>query len=212
MPHFFFQAEDGIRDFCLSRGLGDVYKRQHHNLALRVAEITILSHVGLQPLPAIASVNLFVGSNHLELGKVFTFKDNLHLGDMPILVSVVDKRVPLRLFVKLCKGVLEEAIYLLQEGSLIIARLQGKTETLRFGWIAARQEGWPLIFSRNVKAKRSLEEPLRREVAAQLLSPKERQHQLAVAGAVLAIVLENELTQVKLLEACLLYTSDAADE
>ena len=24
----FFQAEDGIRDFCLSRGLGDVYKRQ----------------------------------------------------------------------------------------------------------------------------------------------------------------------------------------
>ena len=27
---FFFQAEDGIRDFCLSRGLGDVYKRQDH--------------------------------------------------------------------------------------------------------------------------------------------------------------------------------------
>ena len=27
---FFFQAEDGIRDFCLSRGLGDVYKRQPH--------------------------------------------------------------------------------------------------------------------------------------------------------------------------------------
>jgi len=25
---FFLQAEDGIRDFCLSRGLGDVYKRQ----------------------------------------------------------------------------------------------------------------------------------------------------------------------------------------
>src|SRR5678810_1336579 len=29
MQCFFFQAEDGIRDFCLSRGLGDVYKRQH---------------------------------------------------------------------------------------------------------------------------------------------------------------------------------------
>ena len=28
---FFFQAEDGIRDFCLSRGLGDVYKRQDNN-------------------------------------------------------------------------------------------------------------------------------------------------------------------------------------
>ena len=27
-PEVFFQAEDGIRDFCLSRGLGDVYKRQ----------------------------------------------------------------------------------------------------------------------------------------------------------------------------------------
>ncbi len=26
---FFFHAEDGIRDFCLSRVLGDVYKRQH---------------------------------------------------------------------------------------------------------------------------------------------------------------------------------------
>ena len=26
--HFFFQAEDGIRDSVASRGLGDVYKRQ----------------------------------------------------------------------------------------------------------------------------------------------------------------------------------------
>ena len=26
--HFFFQAEDGIRDLVRSRGLGDVYKRQ----------------------------------------------------------------------------------------------------------------------------------------------------------------------------------------
>ena len=28
VPSFFFQAEDGIRDCLLSRGLGDVYKRQ----------------------------------------------------------------------------------------------------------------------------------------------------------------------------------------
>ena len=28
LKNLFFQAEDGIRDFCLSRGLGDVYKRQ----------------------------------------------------------------------------------------------------------------------------------------------------------------------------------------
>src|SRR5678809_567260 len=32
---FFFQAEDGIRDFCLSRGLGDVYKRQQYACPLR---------------------------------------------------------------------------------------------------------------------------------------------------------------------------------
>ena len=29
---FFFQAEDGIRDCLLSRGLGDVYKRQPLNI------------------------------------------------------------------------------------------------------------------------------------------------------------------------------------
>ena len=28
LKHFFFQAEDGIRDAQESRGLGDVYKRQ----------------------------------------------------------------------------------------------------------------------------------------------------------------------------------------
>ena len=31
---YHFQAEDGIRDFCLSRGLGDVYKRQVLNFLL----------------------------------------------------------------------------------------------------------------------------------------------------------------------------------
>ncbi len=28
---FFFQAEDGIRDRSVSRGLGDVYKRQDYS-------------------------------------------------------------------------------------------------------------------------------------------------------------------------------------
>ena len=32
---FFFQAEDGIRDLVRSRGLGDVYKRQHIGLVGR---------------------------------------------------------------------------------------------------------------------------------------------------------------------------------
>ena len=31
---FFFQAEDGIRDLVRSRGLGDVYKRQHDDVAI----------------------------------------------------------------------------------------------------------------------------------------------------------------------------------
>ena len=35
---FFFQAEDGIRDFCLSRGLGDVYKRQLKQMGKLSAE------------------------------------------------------------------------------------------------------------------------------------------------------------------------------
>ena len=33
----FFQAEDGIRDFCLSRGLGDVYKRQGSGMGAEIA-------------------------------------------------------------------------------------------------------------------------------------------------------------------------------
>ena len=36
---FFFQAEDGIRDFCLSRGLGDVYKRQVAAAAVSEASV-----------------------------------------------------------------------------------------------------------------------------------------------------------------------------
>ena len=36
---FFFQAEDGIRDLVRSRGLGDVYKRQHVLSAVRIAAV-----------------------------------------------------------------------------------------------------------------------------------------------------------------------------
>ena len=35
---FFFQAEDGIRDLVRSRGLGDVYKRQEYQEAVRRLE------------------------------------------------------------------------------------------------------------------------------------------------------------------------------
>eukprot|EP00828_Plagiopyla_frontata_P026112 TRINITY_DN33844_c0_g1_i1.p2 TRINITY_DN33844_c0_g1~~TRINITY_DN33844_c0_g1_i1.p2 ORF type:complete len:102 (+),score=18.26 TRINITY_DN33844_c0_g1_i1:4-309(+) len=57
---FFFQAEDGIRDFCLSRGLGDVYKRQgkiYLNYFIsqigkipKFVTITIKTHFNLNPL------------------------------------------------------------------------------------------------------------------------------------------------------------------
>ena len=36
---FLFQAEDGIRDLVRSRGLGDVYKRQHQQGAERGHQI-----------------------------------------------------------------------------------------------------------------------------------------------------------------------------
>ncbi len=39
LDHFFFQAEDGIRDFCLSRGLGDVYERKHSRCAPQSAAV-----------------------------------------------------------------------------------------------------------------------------------------------------------------------------
>ena len=42
---FFFQAEDGIRDFCLSRGLGDVYKRQDEELKEALRKASILDYV-----------------------------------------------------------------------------------------------------------------------------------------------------------------------
>ena len=33
---FFFQAEDGIRGLVRSRGLGDVYKRQHYLIFVNI--------------------------------------------------------------------------------------------------------------------------------------------------------------------------------
>ena len=48
---FFFQAEDGIRDFCLSRGLGDVYKRQVYEV-IRIANKHPRVNI-LQPGPGV---------------------------------------------------------------------------------------------------------------------------------------------------------------
>ena len=38
--HFFFQAEDGIRDRSPSRGLGDVYKRQSNRFVYSVLDVS----------------------------------------------------------------------------------------------------------------------------------------------------------------------------
>ena len=38
---FFFQAEDGIRDCLLSRGLGDVYKRQRFTSPIKRPGISL---------------------------------------------------------------------------------------------------------------------------------------------------------------------------
>ena len=42
ISNLFFQAEDGIRDPLWSRGLGDVYKRQHQNVSMSLKLATFL--------------------------------------------------------------------------------------------------------------------------------------------------------------------------
>ena len=52
---FFFQAEDGIRDLVRSRGLGDVYKRQQHQV-LRTGDFKIV----------LAEQDVFAFQRHLD--------------------------------------------------------------------------------------------------------------------------------------------------
>ena len=44
---FFFQAEDGIRDLVRSRGLGDVYKRQHSNVSDKIIITTMVDWMSM---------------------------------------------------------------------------------------------------------------------------------------------------------------------
>ncbi|GAB5786314.1 hypothetical protein JMUB7526_28750 [Staphylococcus aureus] len=41
--NIFFQAEDGIRDLRMSRGLGDVYKRQAEIMSLSLSTIKLIT-------------------------------------------------------------------------------------------------------------------------------------------------------------------------
>ena len=54
---FFFQAEDGIRDAQESRGLGDVYKRQHHKRYLMNLMLSFTSRLMCAPMNRIANVH-----------------------------------------------------------------------------------------------------------------------------------------------------------
>ncbi len=47
---FFFQAEDGIRDCLLSRGLGDVYKRQDYWGIFQILDDDMPAHAEI-PVP-----------------------------------------------------------------------------------------------------------------------------------------------------------------
>ena len=47
---FFLQAEDGIRDLVRSRGLGDVYKRQHTVFGEVVKGMEVVDRIGEVPV------------------------------------------------------------------------------------------------------------------------------------------------------------------
>ena len=70
MFFFFFQAEDGIRDLVRSRGLGDVYKRQHGGYADvpgEVSEQVFRCHTSKRRQPTAEIVHHAVSYTHLTL-------------------------------------------------------------------------------------------------------------------------------------------------
>ena len=101
---FFFQAEDGIRDFCLSRGLGDVYKRQSLNPRRRETLEMITTDLypeggdisqatfwtGLRPAtpdgtPIVGATryrNLFLNTGHGTLGWTMACGSGRYLADL----------------------------------------------------------------------------------------------------------------------------------
>ena len=73
---FFFQAEDGIRDFCLSRGLGDVYKRQdpriigkRHYKVARDVQFVLQQYKDLQDIIAILGMDELSDDDKLTVAR-----------------------------------------------------------------------------------------------------------------------------------------------
>ena len=86
---FFFQAEDGIRDFCLSRGLGDVYKRQgihkpHNKLGQRMEKYIYSATQDIDVLVYVVDCN--ISDRELELEKESL--DGLKKSNVPVVLAV----------------------------------------------------------------------------------------------------------------------------
>ena len=63
---FFFQAEDGIRDFCLSRGLGDVYKETASDAIASGADIYVTGDVKYHDFTSFADKIAIADIGHYE--------------------------------------------------------------------------------------------------------------------------------------------------
>ena len=84
---FFFQAEDGIRDLVRSRGLGDVYKRQHKGyLEFWVNGLPL----GIRRLPDArfrfrgGPARLYIGAWPREDGALYLTGEIVHINFDPI--------------------------------------------------------------------------------------------------------------------------------
>ena len=73
---FFFQAEDGIRDLVRSRGLGDVYKRQHQ-FCITVYPLSdpFCINPGIQEKDNALNFQLYPNPAHDELNLLFEEQD-----------------------------------------------------------------------------------------------------------------------------------------
>eukprot|EP01015_Nassula_variabilis_P034035 TRINITY_DN830_c0_g1_i3.p1 TRINITY_DN830_c0_g1~~TRINITY_DN830_c0_g1_i3.p1 ORF type:complete len:176 (-),score=74.32 TRINITY_DN830_c0_g1_i3:24-551(-) len=88
---FFFQAEDGIRDFCLSRGLGDVYKRQVQAHEAFMTSFTIAKDFSMLITSSKEGCKVW-DPETLECTR--TFKQEVQMNTVAISPLVYDKKEP----------------------------------------------------------------------------------------------------------------------
>ena len=75
----FFQAEDGIRCLLRSRGLGDVYKRQHYNCMVPGYANGVVNTLRLWSAQASHAFDLgiFNSGNYVDAVRAQTFAENI---------------------------------------------------------------------------------------------------------------------------------------